>query len=169
MRFHAKTVPLRETASMKLVQVQSDEDTARARALFEEYAAWLGINLCFQNFDKELASLPGDYAPPDGRLMFAFEGDQLAGCVALRKIGEGICEMKRLFVRPEFRGRGLGRQLTEGIIKEARRIGYQRMRLDTLPPKMSIAVGVYRSLGFKEIGPYYNNPVEGATFMELEL
>lgn len=154
---------------MKLFQVQSEEDITQARALFEEYAAWLGINLCFQNFDKELASLPGDYAPPDGRLMFAFDDDQLAGCVALRKIGEGICEMKRLFVRPEFRGRGLGRQLTEAIIKEARRIGYQRLLLDTLPPKMSIAVGVYRSLGFKEISAYYNNPVEGATFMELEL
>ena len=154
---------------MKLVQVKSEQDIAEARALFEEYAAWLGINLCFQNFDKELAGLPGDYAPPDGRLLFAIDDDQLAGCVALRKIDEGVCEMKRLFVRPEFRGRGLGRQLTEAIIEEARQMGYQQLRLDTLPPKMNIAVGVYRSLGFKEIEAYYNNPVAGATFMELEL
>src|SRR5687767_917900 len=154
---------------MKLVQVKSEEDVAQARVLFEEYAAWLGINLCFQNFDKELAGLPGDYAPPDGRLLFAFEDEHLAGCVALRKIGEGVCEMKRLFVRPDFRGRGLGRRLTEDIVQEARQIGYQRIRLDTLPPKMNIAIGVYRSLGFKEIAAYYNNPVEGATFMELEL
>jgi len=154
---------------MKLVQVKSEEDITLARALFEEYAAWLGINLCFQNFDKELAGLPGEYTPPNGRLLFAFDNEQLAGCVGLRKIGEGVCEMKRLFVRPEFRGRGVGRKLTEAIIEEARRIGYQRMRLDTLPPKMQIAVGVYRSLGFKEIEAYYNNPVEGATFMELVL
>ena len=154
---------------MKLVQVRSEKDVTQARELFEEYAAWLGIDLCFQNFDKELAGLPGDYAPPGGRLLLAFFDEQLAGCVALRKIGEGVCEMKRLFVRPQFRGKGLGRKLTEAIIEEARRIGYQRMRLDTLPPRMQTAVGVYRSLGFKEIDPYYKNPVAGAMFMELGL
>lgn len=154
---------------MKLVQVKSKEEVQQARRLFEEYAAWLGLNLCFQNFDKELAGLPGEYAPPSGRLLFAYDNEQLAGCVALRKIDEGVCEMKRLFVRPEFRGRGLGRKLTAAIIEEARRIGYQHMRLDTLPPMMQIAVGVYRSLGFKEIEAYYNNPVAGATFMELLL
>lgn len=154
---------------MELVQAKSEEDVQQARALFEEYAAWLGINLCFQNFDQELAELPGDYAPPSGRLLLAFDDEQLAGCVALRKIGEDVCEMKRLFVRTEFRGKGLGRKLTEAIIAEARRIGYLRIRLDTLPPKMKTALRVYRSLGFKEIGPYYNNPVAGATFMELVL
>ncbi len=154
---------------MNLKQVESDGEVQQVRRLFEEYAGWLGFNLCFQNFDKELAQLPGDYAPPNGRLLLAVENDQVAGCVALRKIGEGIGEMKRLYVRPEFRGKGLGRKLTEAIIEEARRIGYQRVRLDTLPPKMQTAVGVYRSLGFKEIDPYYKNPVEGATFMELEL
>ena len=153
----------------RLVFAESPGHVTQARAIFAEYAAWLGINLCFQNFDKELAGLPGDYAPPDGRLMFAYDNEQLAGCVALRKIGEGVCEMKRLFVRPDFRGKGLGRKLTEGIVEEARRIGYQRIRLDTLPPKMNIAIGVYRSLGFKEIEAYYDNPVAGATFMELEL
>ena len=154
---------------MKLVQVQSEKDVTQARELFEEYAAWLEIDLCFQNFDKELAGLPGEYTPPGGRLLLAFVDEQLAGCVALRKIGEGVCEMKRLFVRPEFRSKGLGRKLTEAIIEEARRIGYQRVRLDTLPPKMQTAVSIYGSLGFKEIDPYYQNPVAGAMFMELVL
>lgn len=120
---------------MKLVQAKSDEEVQSAQQLFEEYAAWLGVNLCFQNFDKELAELPGDYAPPNGRLLLAVENDQVAGCVALRKIGEGIGEMKRLYVRPEFRGRGLGHTLTETIIEAAREIGYQRLRLDTLPAR----------------------------------
>ena len=129
----------------------------------------LGIDLCFQNFDKELAELPGEYVPPTGRLFLAIEEDNAAGCVALRKIGDGICEMKRLYVRPEFRGTGLGRTLTETIIQAAREIGYGRMRLDTLPGKMDRAIAMYRSLGFKDIEPYYDNPVEGAAFMELEL
>ena len=154
---------------MRLIQAQSARDVCCARELFEEYAAGLGINLCFQNFDKELAELPGEYAPPHGRLLLAFEGEQLAGCVALRKIGEGDCEMKRLFVRMEFREKGLGRTLTESIIAEARLIGYQRMRLDTFPEKMDRAVAMYRSLGFREIEAYYHNPVAGATFMELLL
>ena len=140
-----------------------------ARQLFSEYAAWLEIDLCFQDFEKELAELPGDYAPPSGRLLLAVEGDQVAGCIALRKIGAGVGEMKRLFVRPAFRGQGLGRTLTEAIIAEARKIGCERIRLDTLPPKMNDAIALYRSLGFKEIGPYYHNPVPGAKFMELAL
>ena len=155
--------------SVRLIQAQSIEDVVRARELFEEYAAWLGISLCFQNFDKELMELPGEYAPPSGRLLLAFDGKRLAGCVALRKIGEGTCEMKRLFVRLEFRGKGLGRMLTESIVGEARQIGYERMRLDTLPDKMDRAISMYHSLGFQEIGPYYHNPVAGATFMELTL
>ena len=154
---------------MKLIQAQSESDIQAARKLFEEYAAWLGLNLCFQNFEKELAELPGDYAPPDGRLFLAVENDQIAGCIAVRKIGEGICEMKRLFVRPEFRGTGLGHQLTETVIKTARQMGYSRMRLDTLPGKMDRAIAMYRGWGFKDIDPYYNNPVEGAAFMELDL
>ncbi len=154
---------------MKLIQAKSDEEFLQAGQLFGEYAAWLGINLCFQNFEKELAELPGDYAPPTGRLFLATENDQTAGCVAVRKIGDGICEMKRLYVRPEFRGIGLGRTLAEKIIEAASEIGYLRMRLDTLPGKMDKAIAIYRSLGFRNIDPYYKNPVEDAAFMELEL
>jgi putative acetyltransferase len=155
--------------AMKLIQATTSEDLQQTRELFEEYAAWLGISLCFQNFDKEVAELPGDYAPPSGRLFLAVDGDEVRGCVALRKIGEGVGEMKRLYVRPEFRGRGLGRTLTEKLIAEARQIGYARLRLDTLPGKMDQAIAMYRSFGFQEIAPYYRNPVAGATFMELSL
>src|SRR5688572_28028803 len=154
---------------MNLTHATSADEITEARQLFEEYAAWLGLNLCFQNFDKELAELPGDYKPPDGRLFLAHENDQTAGCVALRKIGEGIGEMKRLYVRPAFRSQGLGRTLTETLLREARNIGYRRIRLDTLPGKMDQAIVMYRSLGFKDIEPYYHNPVEGAAFMELLL
>jgi carbonic anhydrase len=154
---------------MKFIQAQSAEDVQRARELFEEYAAWIGISLCFQNFDRELATLPGPYAPPDGRLLLAIENDQLAGCVALRRIGDGTSEMKRLFLRPAFRRRGLGKKLAEAIIAAARQIGYQRLRLDTLPGKMDRAIAIYRLLGFQEIPAYYQNPVAGATFMELSL
>jgi GNAT superfamily N-acetyltransferase len=157
---------------MKLIQAQSPEEVGRARELFEEYAAWLGRNLCFQNFEKELAELPGQYAPPNGRLFLAIENADITGCVALRKIGETgdrVCEMKRLYVRPAFRGTGLGRTLAETIIQAAREIGYARMRLDTLPGKMDRAIVMYCSLGFKTIEPYYDNPVAGAAFMELKL
>lgn len=154
---------------MNFIQTQANEEISRARELFEEYAAHLGLDLCFQGFDKELADLPGKYAPPNGRLFLAVDGERTAGCIALREIEPGICEMKRLYVRPEFRGTGLGRTLAEKIIQAAREIGYRHMRLDTLPGKMDRAIAVYRSLGFKEIEPYYNNPVAGAVFMDLEL
>jgi putative acetyltransferase len=152
-----------------IFQAHSDEDIQKARALFEEYAAGLGISLCFQNFDQELKNLPGDYAPPDGRLLLATHDDQLAGCIALRKLDDGVCEMKRLFVRPAHRGTGLGRVLVEKIISEARNLGYTHMRLDTLPGKMDKAIALYQSIGFVDIGPYCENPVEGAKFMELDL
>ena len=154
---------------MKLIQAESAEDIESARELFLEYAAGLGFSLCFQNFDKELAALPGAYVPPDGRLFVAIQNEQVAGCVAVRKIGDGICEMKRLYVRPAFRGTGLGRTLAERIIETAREIGYDRMRLDTLPGKMDRAIAMYNLLGFKKIAAYYDNPVEGAAFMELKL
>jgi len=152
-----------------ICQASSDEDIKATRGLFEEYAAGIGISLCFQNFDRELANLPGDYAPPHGRLLLAREEGQLAGCIAMRKLEPGVCEMKRLFLRPAYRGRGLGRVLVESIIDEARALGYTHMRLDTLPGRMDQAIALYRSLGFVEIAPYYENPVEGAKFMEFKL
>jgi putative acetyltransferase len=154
---------------MLIVPAQTPEHIRDARRLFREYQSWLQIDLCFQNFAKELANLPGEYVPPAGRLLLAYEGPQLSGCVALRRIDEGICEMKRLFLRDEFRGRGLGRQLIEAVMQEAKQIGYERLRLDTLPPKMNDAIALYRFYGFKEILPYYDNPVAGAIFMELDL
>jgi carbonic anhydrase len=154
---------------MILIQAQSPEHLDQARQLFREYQAWLEIDLCFQNFAAELANLPGDYSPPDGRLLLGYENAELAGCVALRKSSESVCEMKRLFLRKKFRGCGLGRKLIDAAIAEARQIGYERMRLDTLPPKMNDAIALYRSYGFKPIAPYYRNPVPGAIFMELEL
>jgi ribosomal protein S18 acetylase RimI-like enzyme len=154
---------------MKIIQAETAEHIIQARLLFREYEAWLGLDLCFQNFEKELAELPGTYAPPTGRLLLAFDNDQLAGCVALRKLSDVICEMKRLFLKPQFHGDGRGRELAERIIDEARGAGYERMRLDTLPEQMGKAIALYRSLGFKEIEPYYKNPVPGALFMELML
>ena len=150
-------------------QAGSPQQIAQARELFLEYAQSLGFSLCFQNFDKELADLPGDYAPPGGRLLLAeFEG-QVAGCVALHKLEEGICEMKRLYLRPQFRGKGLGRAIADRIMAEARQIGYQRMRLDTVEPVMKDAVAMYRGIGFREIAPYCKNPIDGALYMELLL
>jgi putative acetyltransferase len=154
---------------LSLVQAISPPQIAQARELFLEYAQSLGFSLCFQNFDKELAELPGDYVPPAGRLLLAECKGEVAGCVALHKLEPGICEMKRLYLRPRFRGNGLGRVLAERIISEARQIGYQRMRLDTVEPVMKDAVAMYRKLGFKEIAPYCANPMAGAIYMELEL
>ena len=149
-------------------QAESDDALREARALFLEYGASLGIDLNFQQFDEELAGLPGDYAPPAGRLLIAWHDRNAAGCIALRKIEDGISEMKRLYVRPVFRGHDLGRKLAEAVIAEARQIGYTRMRLDTLP-SMKSARALYQSLGFKEIAPYRYNPVAGTCFLELTL
>jgi ribosomal protein S18 acetylase RimI-like enzyme len=153
----------------QFLQAESPAQIAQARELFLEYAQSLGFSLCFQGFDKELASLPGDYAPPAGRLLLAeFEG-QLAGCVALHQLEHAICEMKRLYLRPQFRGKGLGRTLADRIIREARHIGYQHIRLDTVEPVMKDAVALYRKIGFYEIPPYCANPIPGALYMELLL
>jgi putative acetyltransferase len=154
---------------LTVVEAVSPGDVEEARRLFKEYQAWLGIDLCFQNFRQELAELPGPYGRPHGRLLLALYENQVAGCIALRDLGGGSCEMKRLFVRPSFQGRGLGRALTEKIISEARLMGYELMRLDTLPAKMGRARAVYASLGFREIEPYYENPTPGTLYMELKL
>jgi ribosomal protein S18 acetylase RimI-like enzyme len=165
------SVPTVSSVVNKLVFVQAETPAqiAQTRELFLEYAQSLGFSLCFQNFDKELAELPGDYAPPGGRLLLAVYESQVAGCVALHKLEDSICEMKRLYLRAQFRGKGVGRILADRIIQEARNLGYQRMRLDTVEPVMKDAVAMYRRLGFHEIAPYRSNPIPGAMYMELQL
>jgi putative acetyltransferase len=159
----------KQDSPLRILPAESDAQIAHVRELFLEYAQSLGFSLCFQSFDAELAGLPGDYAPPDGRLLLAQYEDQVAGCVALHKLEPGICEMKRLYLRPQFRGKRLGRALADQIIAEARQIGYERIRLDTVEPVMKDAVAMYRKIGFQEIAPYRLNPIEGALYMELQL
>jgi putative acetyltransferase len=138
------------------------------RGLFEEYSRGVGVDLCFQNFSKELAELPGDYRPPRGALLIALADGATAGCIALHAWDADVAEMKRLYVRPTARGSGLGRELTVATIDRARSAGYRRLRLDTLP-SMQSAIALYRSLGFTEISPYRENPVPGSLFFELDL
>jgi len=146
------------------IRPATTSDLDEIRTMLREYAAWLEIDLCFQNFEQELAGLPGEYGAPQGRLLIA----ESAGCVALRPIDKEICEMKRLYVRPEHRGTGLGRSLIVAIIDEARAAGYRRIRLDTMP-KMDSAQRLYASLGFRDIPAYRYNPEPGARFLELLL
>lgn len=153
---------------IKLIQVESEEHLDCIRELFKEYEESLGFNLDFQNFEKELAKLPGEYAAPDGCLLLASYGKNIAGCAGLRKLEQGICEMKRMYVRPNFRGKGIGRVMSVRIIEIARAIGYEHMRLDTIDT-MRTAISLYKSLGFKKIKPYRYNPVNGASYMELLL
>jgi GNAT superfamily N-acetyltransferase len=144
------------------------EDLPLVGALFREYQRSLGIDLCFQDFENELATLPGKYAPPRGRLLLARDGAEAVGCVALRPLGNGAAEMKRLYVRPGVRGQHLGRRLAERICDEARETGYRRICLDTLPG-MSAAIALYTTLGFTAAAPYVHNPIEGALFLAREL
>jgi GNAT superfamily N-acetyltransferase len=152
-----------------LVEATTPADLAQARRLFRAYADWLGVDLCFQGFERELAELSGTYAPPAGRLLIARVGSDAVGCVGLRPLEPGVCEMKRLWVEPGFGGQGIGRTFAESIVAAARAIGYQRMRLDTLPARMPAAQHLYASLGFREIPAYYHNPLEGVVMLELEL
>jgi ribosomal protein S18 acetylase RimI-like enzyme len=156
-------------SDVELVEARTAAEIEQARRLFRAYAEWLALDLCFQGFEQELASLPGSYARPAGRLLLAKLGNEAIGCVGLRPQAPGICEMKRLWVEPGFGGRGLGRALAEAVIDAAHQIGYARMRLDTFPARMPTAQHLYESLGFREIPPYYHNPFAGVIMLELEL
>ena len=153
---------------LMIVQAETEKNLELARNIFKEYAASLDFDLDFQDFEEELSDLPGQYASPEGCLLVAMYGEKPAGCIGLRKIGHGICEMKRLYVKPQFRGLGIGRALAEAIIEEAREIKYARMRMDTVP-SMEKARALYVSLGFKKIKAYRYNPIPGSEFMELAL
>lgn len=154
---------------IRIRAVVTNAEVDAARLLFREYEASLDFSLCFQSFEEELASLPGVYAPPKGRLLLAWHDSELAGCIALKLIATDVCEMKRLYVRPPFRALKIGRMLAEELIEQARAIGYRAMRLDTVPSKMGAAVKLYRSLGFVETTPYYDNPLPEVLYMEMEL
>jgi putative acetyltransferase len=153
---------------LEIVSAHRPEFLGAVRELFSEYAESLGFDLDFQDYELEFAELPGEYAPPDGCLLVAYYDSAVAGCAALRKSGEGVCEMKRLYVRPDFRGKGVGKALAAEVIDRAKGLGYEKMMLDTVP-SMVEAIALYRSLGFEECEPYRYNPVEGAVFMELAL
>lgn len=155
---------------LSIIHARSEQDLLHARELMLEYARWLEFDLCFQGFEEELQSLPGKYAQPGGRLLLAFWDGELAGLCALRPLPqEELCEMKRLYVRPQFRGKSIGQALASRIIVDAATIGYRRMRLDTVPGRMDAAIQMYRRLGFREIDSYYTTPVAGTLFMELDL
>lgn len=154
---------------MKIIPAVTHQQIESVRSLFIEYQQWLKFSLCFQGFDQELAGLPGKYAPPKGRLYLAEVNGSTAGCIALRPMDEeGICEMKRLYVKEEFRGDGVGRLLTEKVLEEAKAIGYRSVRLDTLQ-RMESARSLYTKLGFTIIPRYYDNPMEEVVYMELTL
>jgi ribosomal protein S18 acetylase RimI-like enzyme len=141
---------------------------SKVRELFREYQSLLGVDLCFQNFDDELLTLPGKYAPPRGRLYLASMDERAVGCIAVRPLAENKCEMKRFYVRPNYRGQNIGRALVSKLIEEARAIGYRQMVLDTVPSQKN-AQTLYRSLGFYEIEPYCHNPIEGTLYLALDL
>ena len=153
----------------EIIQAQTAMEIDAARNLFVEYAQSLGFSLCFQGFDQEVAHLPGHYAPPQGRLLLAVVDGKPAGVVAVRPLEDDVCEIKRLYVSPEYRGRGLGRQLADRVVEEAKKIGYSRMRLDSVADRMQTAIAMYREMGFAEIPPYRENPMSSVVYMELAL
>ncbi len=155
--------------SVTISQAQNSESLDQVRRLFREYADWLGGDICFTQLDRELAELPGEYAPPDGRLYLASTGDQgIVGCIALRRLNESTGELKRLYVRPNGRGHGIGRKLTEMVVSQARLIGYQGIRLDTLPT-LREAIHLYESFGFRQIDPPPDAPLAGEVYYQLSL
>ena len=153
---------------LKIIQAKSEKELNIIRKLFTEYTNWLGFDLAFQNYEAEFAELPGKYKPPNGRLLLALYNSKVAGCVGLREFAKGICEMKRMYVKPKYRSKGIGRSLAIAVIQEARKIGYKKMRLDTVP-WMKEAIELYYALGFKKIKPYRYNPIKGSFFLELIL
>ena len=154
--------------NLRVLNATHTAELEHVRQFFRNYAAWLGVDLCYQNFDAEMASLPGAYSAPDGRLLFAEVAGKPAGCVGIRKFSDGVCEMKRLYVEPSMRGQGVGRDLALAAIRTAQELGYKRIMLDTLPA-MRIAVKLYRELGFTEAPAYYPTPIEGTIFLSLDL
>ncbi len=153
---------------VRVAQARTRSQLSSAEELIKEYAASLGIDLSFQNFEREMAEFPGAYSRPDGRIIIAIEGRDAVGVVGIRKLSGKTCELKRMYVRPEFRGMGIGRMLANKAIEEARGIGYRRMRLDTLS-RLKEATSLYESLGFEKVGPYTVNPNEDAVYLELDL
>jgi GNAT superfamily N-acetyltransferase len=158
-----------KTGGCEIVHADSAEYVETIRALFREYADGLGFSLCFQGFDEELSGLPGNYSRPRGRILLARINEGDVGCIAMQPLSADVCEMKRLYVRPAFRGSGIGRFLADAIIREASGAGYRAMRLDTIEPLMPRAIALYRRFGFREIPAYRPNPIPGALYMELRL
>ena len=153
---------------LETIHAHTEPLLSDVRILFREYADSLGFHLCFQDFEQELAELPGRYSPPSGAILIARWDSKIAGCVAMKKLWDEICEMKRFYVRPDFRGRGIGQTLSMAIIDEARRAGYRSMRLDTVP-SMQSAIKIYEALGFRDTEKYVFNPVPGVRYLELVL
>jgi putative acetyltransferase len=153
----------------QIVEVNTPQLIQETKVLFREYEKWLNVSLCFQGFEEEVNTLPGKYSPPEGRLYLVQLDEKFSGCIALRKLEEGICEMKRLYLREELRGKGIGNTLVTKIIRDAKEIGYKTMRLDTIKEKMPKAVAIYSRHGFIETKPYYHNPNPHTLFMELDL
>lgn len=158
----------RPDPTLRIAPAQLPADLGHVRALFTAYAQGLGVDLHFQGFEAELASLPGKYAAPMGSILLAWQGDQPVGCIAMRPLGDGICEMKRLYVAPAGRGLGLGRVLSDALIRTARQAGHRRMVLDTLD-RLVPAIRLYDSMGFRSIAPYYDNPLPGVVYMGRDL
>lgn len=163
------SVCCRHYEMLKIIQAETEDQINATRSIFREYEVSLELDLCFQGFEAEVAGLPGRYIKPTGRLFLAYSDEKLAGCVAFRKLEDGVCEMKRLFVRDAFRGQNIGIQLIKKVIADAVEAGYKAVKLDTEANKMGKAIGLYESVGFRPIEPYYENPRDNVLFMELTL